>query len=176
MRLLDEEPGDPKLWQRTAWADSAAQAGRSNPLVVPTERTKAAAMEERFGGLADAALARRGLVVDATSRRRLLEQVAAAMEEVSRINESKAYGDYSESGETDKYPDYVPKRQPMPQPQAQASEADEGLSFGEVIDEEFNRRAAGKDAKPMSVGAAKKYRRVDLPPKNRAIQNESLFS
>ncbi|GGG77382.1 hypothetical protein GCM10011415_27840 [Salipiger pallidus] len=84
-----------RVRERVAEMDEAARAGRSHPLAVPTAEIGAADTESRFGGLADAALARRGLLVDAGSRSKLLERVAVAMENVTRANGARASGDYS---------------------------------------------------------------------------------
>ncbi|MDA7427590.1 hypothetical protein PGB28_03905 [Primorskyibacter aestuariivivens] len=85
--ILDDNPGTPEMWARVAKMDGAARAGRSHPLAVPTSQTIATEMENRFGGLTDAALARRGLLVDDASRRKLLERVAVAMGDVTPVNE-----------------------------------------------------------------------------------------
>ncbi|SFP10848.1 hypothetical protein SAMN04488047_102336 [Tranquillimonas alkanivorans] len=154
--ILEDEPGSPELWKRVAELDEAARAGRSHPLAVPTAETRAADIESRFGGLADAALARRGLLVDAVSRSKLLQRVTVAMEDVTRVNAARASGDYSESGTADKYPAYAPKIQA----QAQHVGEGKGTTFAEVIDAEVKRRAAGRDAKPMSESAERKYRRA----------------
>ncbi|NDW02415.1 DUF6538 domain-containing protein [Salipiger sp. PrR002] len=153
--ILEDEPGSPELWECVAELDEAARAGRNHPLAVPTAETRAADIESRFGGLADAALRKHGLLVDEVSRRKVLERVAVAMEDVTRLNAARAKGDYSETGTEKKYPAYAPKSRTGVQPVREG----QGSTFGGVIDVEIKRRAAGRDAKPMSDSAARKYRR-----------------
>jgi len=153
---LEDNPGTPEMWERVAKMDEAARAGNSHRLAVPTAQTKSTDMEDRFGGLADAALARHGLLVDDASRRKLLERVAVAMRDVTRVNAARAKGDYSEADTVDKYPVYGPNAQSS----VQTAGEGKGTTFAEVIDAEVQRRAAGRDAKPMSHSAERKYRRA----------------
>ncbi|KUF12324.1 DUF6538 domain-containing protein [Pseudoponticoccus marisrubri] len=156
VEAFDEDPKTPEMWENIEAVDLAARKGRSNPLAVPTEESKARDVERRFGALTDATLERRGLVVDPVSRVRLLQRVAVAMEDVARVNGARARGDYSETDVVDKYPAYVPKTEAS---REQAREATD-KTFADVIDAEVARRAAGRDAKPMSSSAERKYRRA----------------
>ncbi|WP_170369630.1 DUF6538 domain-containing protein [Ruegeria arenilitoris] len=156
LQVLEEEPGSPEIWERVANLDAHAKKGMSNPLAIPTPQTKAKDIEYRFGGLADAQLARRGLIVDEKSRDRLIQRIAVSMEDVSRVNLARALGDYSEIDTLKKYPKYVPK------PKQHPGVRDEhgGVTFDDVIDQEVRRRSTGRDAKPMSSSAERKFRRA----------------
>lgn len=156
LQVLEEEPGSPDVWKQVAKLDANAREGKSNSLAVPTPSTKVTDMEHRFGELADAQLARRGLIVDNESRNRLIRRIAVAMEDVSRVSFARATGDYSEIDTLKKYPNYEPK----PKQQPGVHDESGGVTFDEVIDEEVRRRSAGRDAKPMSSSAERKFRRA----------------
>jgi hypothetical protein len=74
---LEDNPGlTAKGWLRVAEANESAKRG--NPLLIAkndTERREYS-MEQRFGPLADAALAREGIVTDDDSRWKLIEALA----------------------------------------------------------------------------------------------------
>ena len=81
---MDEDPGTPEIWQRAQVIDSAAMKPQPNPfaeLMVDgaTTLSNVKGLERRFGPFVDVLLRRRSLVVDATTRVRLLPLVAEAM-------------------------------------------------------------------------------------------------
>ena len=80
---FDEDPGKPEIWERVLDANAAAQDGRSHPLRIPTLERKSRDVEERFGALADVALAQKGLNIDAPSRAQLLQHLAQALKEAA---------------------------------------------------------------------------------------------
>ncbi|OWY13377.1 hypothetical protein B6V73_17505 [Thioclava sp. JM3] len=156
IRFLDENPGEVAMWDDVALADAQAVTGTANPLAVPTPHTRERDMEKRFGGLVDAALSRRALEVDEASRRKLIEQVAAAMQDVSRINIAKAQGDYSESDETTRYPEFNSPREPA----KRSVEAEPRTTLSDTIAREVERRASGQQSKPLPDKSVDKYQKV----------------
>lgn len=83
---FDDEPGSPKRWQHVRQVNTAAMSGQLNPLSIPTEVQKLADLESRFGKITDAFLRAKGLIVAPESRNRLLQQVAEAMADATRVN------------------------------------------------------------------------------------------
>ena len=98
MDFLDEDPGTVDLWKSVATYDAQALAGKMNPLVVPTDQTRANGLEARFGSLIDAFALREGFRIDTGSRQTLLKHVARAMSDVATVNAAKADGDYTDTG------------------------------------------------------------------------------
>lgn len=76
------------------------------------------------------------------------------MHDVPHINQKKARGDYSNTGETDKYPVYKPTESRLKGTEVSPPK----FTFDAVITERERRRAAGKDAKPLAAGVVRKYR------------------
>ena len=162
VEVLDEEPGPPELWQRVQEADRLARQPKSSPFAQlligkKSEPSNYPQLEDRFGGMVDAILRRHGLVVDTRSWVRLLEQVAASMEDAVRVNLQKAKGDYSDDGISAAYPPFLP-----PDAITNAGSHSRGdrtrATFDNVIDAEAQRRAAGRDAKPLPERTTRKFR------------------
>lgn len=157
--ILDEDPGDPIVWRQVQELDAEARRPKQHPaaeLMVgkqPPPNNKAG-LEERFGGFADVILRRHSLVVDTQTRTRLLPLIATAMGEAAEVNLRKAQGDYSDSGETTKYPEYQPQQATLRQ---ESSSASAGMSFSAIIDEEDRRRSLGREGKPLPARTVKKY-------------------
>ena len=61
-------------------------------------------LEELLGPVADGFLSRRGLIIDAESRARLLEQLLSADRQASLLNLRRAEGDYSPDLEASRFP------------------------------------------------------------------------
>jgi hypothetical protein len=61
-------------------------------------------MEQRFGPLADAALAREGIVTDDDSRWKLIEALARDLTEAAKKLARNANGDYSPDTYADRFP------------------------------------------------------------------------
>ena len=156
IEILDENPGDPRLWGRAQELDAQALQAPQDGLKVGVEDAKDTqnSLERRFGGLTAAPLRRRGLHVDGATRKRLLPLVASVMGEVAEVNLKKAKGDYSDSGETKKYPEYEPAGTPETN---HAKQATRSLSFASIIEEEDRRRSLGKDGKPLPKKTLRKY-------------------
>jgi integrase len=67
---------------------------------------KRQSLEELFGPWADGLLARHGLVVDADSRHRLIEQMLSADRQASLVNLRRAEGDYSPDPQAGRFPNF----------------------------------------------------------------------
>lgn len=153
IKAFDDDPGSPAIWSKVLKANAAARAGQSNPLTVPTLGQQAADMEKRFGGLTDARLAVHGVLLAPQYRQRLLLQVAEGLDDMARVNSAKAEGDYSDSGETKKYPSF---ERPAAKPDFVTPT--DTKTFKDVIDERVRRRSAGKNAAPLREETVSKYR------------------
>ncbi|WP_052202034.1 DUF6538 domain-containing protein [Ensifer sp. ZNC0028] len=153
IEAFDDDPGNPENWHRVLEQNAAAKAARLNSLTIPTLKQQATDMEKRFGKLADARLAIHGMILAPQYRQRLLMQVAEGLDEMARVNQAKAEGDYSDSGETKRYPAFEAV-QAEPKPTAATS----SQTFKSVIDERVRRRSAGKDAVPLREETVDKYR------------------
>lgn len=158
--ILDEDPGTPEIWQRVKVLDVEAMKPQPSPfaeLVVDGAATlsNTKGLESRFGPFVNVALRRHNLLVDDATRARLLPLVAKAMGEAVEINLKKAQGDYSDSGETAKYPNF--EVQPAVGAKAN-SVAKPELTFSDIIDEEVRRRSLGREGKPLPERTVAKFR------------------
>lgn len=156
--VFDANPGDISMWEAVLEADKRAAEGVTNPLAVPTAETKRQALEGRYGPVTDAFLTTKGLVVDAGSRSRLLEQVSKAMTEMATVNLQKARGDYSDSGKTAAYP----KLDLIDASEARGAKTNDSasLSFSAAIDRRVANKAGGLDGAPTRPETIKKFRRA----------------
>ncbi|WP_181319002.1 DUF6538 domain-containing protein [Rhodobacter aestuarii] len=144
--VLDEDPGSPELWERVIETDRAVlqpQPSALQSLMVGKQAQSTQidpeALEARFGGFVDVILQRHRVVTDDASRQKLMIEFGKALIEAARINKQKAEGDYSESGETKRYPEF--KREAA-KPEIAATPGI-GLTFDQIIDAEIKRRATG---------------------------------
>lgn len=156
--VLDENPGEAEMWIQALQRDADATKPKPHPMAElfigePPSPSNKRGLEQRFGGFADAVLRRRGLVVDEGTRSRLLPLIATVMGEAHQVNLKKAQGDYSDSGETNKYPEFRPGREAASKAQANAA-----LTFTAIIDEEERRRSSGKEGKPIPARTVRKFR------------------
>lgn len=157
--VFDDNPGDAKLWEDVQRFNEDAEKLRLprfaelmvGPLPPPSNTRT---MEERWGGFTDVTLLKHQLIVDEATRWKLLVQIADAMKDVPRINQRKARGDYSDTGETDRFPEYKSAERVSKALEA----APMKLTFDEVISTREKRRAAGKDSKPLPADTVRKYR------------------
>lgn len=153
IEAFDENPGTPERWRHVLEENAAAKAGRLNPLTIQTLKQQATDMETRFGKLADTRLAVHGIILAPQYRQRLLMQVAEGLDDMARVNLAKAEGDYSDSGETKRYPAFE-----AVQAAPQQTATTKSQTFKSVIDERVRRRSAGKDAVPLREETVDKYR------------------
>ncbi|WP_132696147.1 DUF6538 domain-containing protein [Rhodovulum steppense] len=159
----DEEPGNVEMWEKVQKTDMAALDGRLSPMpLIGKEANVAASLERRFGGMTDALLRAKGILVADESRPRLLQHVAEAMTDAGRINLAKASGDYSDDGTTNKYPEYVEpaktNKGQRPSAKPTTDKAAPSITFGSVIDDWAASRASGRDATPLRPSTERKYR------------------
>jgi hypothetical protein len=105
---LENDPRSPQLWETAKRDAERCLDSYSNPpaLVIlrPPKTKYAGILENRFGGLADVILARRGLVIDEDSRERLLVQVAKAMLDAASRLHANAGGDYRPDTNRERFP------------------------------------------------------------------------
>lgn len=154
VRTLDGNPGDSEMWANVLKQNELARTGRTNELQVDDSTKEQELMEKRFGGFADAVLNRHHLRVTAASRLKLIGHLHNSMNDAAKINEAKALGDYSDSGETNKYPAFeivAPTEEPV---------CSARLTFADVIDKEVQRRASGRGGTPLREHSEKKYRQA----------------
>lgn len=160
---FDENPGAPDFWLKNLIQHTKADTGRLTPiheLMIPTKENRARMiatdLEKLCGPLADAMLQKYHLITDASSRLKLLQQISFAMKDASLINHAKARGDYSDSGETDRFPTFEAPAPDAPKPATQASKR--GQTFDEVIDKTVKERSIGRRTKPLNKKSENKYR------------------
>jgi len=166
IEAFDAEPGFPESWDQVARLDTLAKLGVKHELAIPTGDAQSVLqeMEARFGGLTDVALQRHGLRISNRSRIALLGDIANAMSEAATVNRAKATGDYTDSGETTKYPAYesaFPNRRPASQPAlttTKATERPSSTTLTEILEKRIAEKAAGREAKPMSATMISKCR------------------
>jgi len=91
--------------------------------------------------------------VEGKTRAKFLGLVADAMTDAAQVNLAKAQGDYSNSGETNRYPTFVPAKAAKP-----VVEESTGVTFDAVIDRQVKLGHAGQDGTPMRPTTEKKYR------------------
>lgn len=150
IKAFDDNPGDAETWERAIQLNDAASAGRLNPLSIPTLETQARDLENRFGQMVNGVLAVKGVIVEEKYRPRLLQHVAEAMNDMARVNVSKARGDYSDNGESKKYPPF--------EKAASTTAVGGGTTFKSVIDTEVRRRSMGVNAVPIREQTERKFR------------------
>lgn len=116
---FEDDPGSPELWAGVTVANIKAQNGRfgrARLMIGSDDERRARSMAERFGPLADGILAKQGLVVDAESRARLIEQIGAAAREAGEGLFFNATGDYGPDTRTDRFPAWKNHVEPPSQP------------------------------------------------------------
>ncbi len=160
---FDEDPGHPYNWASQLVGYKKAEKGVLSPfsalrITPPTEEDILHDLEKIMGPLTDYLLTKYGLVTDAGSRAKLLKQSTKAMTEAAIINFSKANGDYSKSGASNKYPKFEPPAVEVTKPKSTPDRR--GLTFDEVIDRQVKERSTGRSAKPMPRKTEAKFRKV----------------
>ncbi|MFG5120662.1 DUF6538 domain-containing protein [Methylorubrum sp. POS3] len=106
---FEDDPGPTERWVRAEAANIRANLGQydgaSLMILSPNER-RARSVEERVGGFADVALAKRGLVIDAGSRARLNDEVLKALRQATVLHLRRAEGDYSPDPQANRFPTF----------------------------------------------------------------------
>lgn len=128
-RALDQDPGEPGVWQNIQSMNKLASEGRfgTNRLLIPTPELNIESLNNRFGSFVDVLLARRSLVVDVDSRNQLLKHVARSMDEAAAKIGKFAEGDYSDDDVGKRFPAWEDTKKP---PQAKPT----GVSFQSLFD------------------------------------------
>lgn len=113
---LEEEPGNPEMWDRVLADNKAAVEGEFGiaALMIPGPEKLRRSLESRFGPFADVLLARHGLIVDDESRHRLLMQTAKALDLAAQKTSKFAEGDYSDDGVERRFPKWEETTRPAP--------------------------------------------------------------
>ncbi len=131
MAGVENEPGAVSTWQNLSEVGKTyAEAGVGG-------------LERWYGTTADRLLLEHGLMADAESRARLLDELHRAFTMAADLLKTRAEGDYS--------PDPNAKRFPDPETVKGKASKEEpleghGLTFAAVIDAEVEKRALGRDA------------------------------
>lgn len=152
----DENPGTASLWDKVAGHDALADQGVRHPLQVPTDRSREAEVELRWGPIVDAYLDHRRLWLVPASRRKLMESVRIALGEVAQVNRRKADADYSEDVGQLKYPTLGGGgRRAATAGGAIGRPSGKPTTFSEVLDHELEQREVA-----MPEATVRKYRRA----------------
>lgn len=112
---LEDDPGAPAVWHSIRQADQAAAQGRLiTGVEIQSEATaRRVSLERRFGAFADVVLSKRGLVVDADSRTKLLGQVAVAMDLATEKLQRHSFGDYTPDDNEARFPEWQEHKTPQ---------------------------------------------------------------
>lgn len=154
LAVSDDNPGDPKSWSDIRAVGDRLASGEVVATAWDAARGEAVALTRedailgRYGAAVREVEARHGLRLTPDDRLAMAQVAHEAMQDAARINGQKAAGDYSETGETGRYPPLEP-RKVAPQTSPKTTGKADDWSFGAVIDKEAKRRATGKDAKPL---------------------------
>lgn len=165
VKALDENPGSPERWMRVMDANASARVGRLNPLTIPAKGRVAVDMEARFGGMMDAVLMGRGIMLHPEQRPRLLVLVADALDDAATVNLRKAEGDYSPDTGAAKYPALERTSPSASQSKKRLSiaegVADAGLwTFEDVITEQERLTGMGLRSRNKASATLTKYRKA----------------
>lgn len=103
---IENDPGNPELWDKVLIDNAKARAGLHGKarLMIGDDARRRQSSEDRFGTFVDVVLGRRGLVVDADSRRRLFEEVARALDMAALRLQQNAKGDFSPDSNLARFP------------------------------------------------------------------------
>lgn len=107
VEALEDNPGNPDRWAKVMQTNARAMAGkfgRASLMIASDDVLRRKSMEERFGPFADAILSTHRLVVDPTTRSRLIDEVGRAMTEASKGLLDNAQGNYGPETRTDRFP------------------------------------------------------------------------
>ena len=105
---VEDDPGPVAAWAEREVQNLRAEFGGFGRTVlkigISDAQRRRESLEELLGPAADGFLSRRGLVVDAESRARLLEQLLSADRQASLLNMRRAEGDYSPDPNSGRFP------------------------------------------------------------------------
>lgn len=103
----EDNPGPASIWRQVLAANDAARYGNFGltPLkIVGDAAARREAMNERFGGMADAVLATKCLIVNEESRLKLVEALARSLDDAARKLARNAEGDYAPDPAAQRFP------------------------------------------------------------------------
>jgi hypothetical protein len=157
INVFDENPETPEIWERVIAANESALGGGRDKLAIPVKgKPQTSQQEERFGAITDAFLRSKGLVIDAVQRGKLIKLIGEALNEAAQVNQRKASGDYSDTGESTRYPPLVlEQRKPK-----ESEKRSKRITLTSILEEEVKLRSLGQDGKPLSRKTEGKYRKV----------------
>lgn len=156
MRAFEREPGTPDRWQRIRAEIEEAIRYRvpleeGLPLSEVIDLERAQAMEQVFGQSADELLAAKALIVDASTRLRLLEAIARVKKDVALVLERRAEGDYAPDPGASRFPEWRPpvalKEASLPE---KGKPGAERLTFDSLVDRWWNEGRLTGSAKPST--------------------------
>ncbi|OIQ40131.1 MAG: hypothetical protein BM560_14145 [Roseobacter sp. MedPE-SWde] len=157
INVFDENPETPEIWERVIAAnESALGGGRDKLAVLVKGKPQVPQQEERFGAITDAFLRSKGLVIDAVQRGKLIMLIGETLNEAARVNQKKASGDYSDTGDTTRYPPLVLEERKPKEPQKRSKR----ITLTTILEEEVKLRSLGQDGKPLNRKTEGKYRKV----------------
>ncbi|MFD2172595.1 hypothetical protein [Rhodobacter lacus] len=152
-RLMNN-PAPPERWQRVLDANDKARQGKLTPLYIGEQVRIARSLDSRFGPMVDAFTTAKGILVAPESRPQLLRHVADALDDMAKVNEAKAVGDYSQHGKAAYYPELT-----LPEKRSVPVKVDTSpKTFAGTIDAWVAAKARGKDAAPVRPETERKYR------------------
>lgn len=155
VQSLEDNPGSPELWRRVRGLNADAFQSRPRRRLTIREAYDHP-LEPRFGDFVDVVLDRHRLRITEASREKLLVQVAVALDEVAKLLERRALGDYSPDEYVKRFPAF---ERPAPFPK-EVRPSRKGITFDEIISAEAKHReiGLGAKAKPFPPATPRKYR------------------
>lgn len=155
-KVLEDNPGSPELWEHVRAEIADAKIGKPfrHPLTIGEVIVDP--LEFHFGPFVDVVLNRHHLRISAASRRKVLEQVARALDEVAVLLGRRADGDYSPDANEARFPQFSLPPAPV------KADNSPGVTFEDIIkaEEEHRRIGLGAKALPMPPKTKRKYQTI----------------
>lgn len=98
MTTLEDEPGEPEVWKQVRRLNSEAEKDEE-------------ALEQWYGTMVDDLLLDEGVATDATSRKRLLQEVVKAWQQATLQQLKRSLGDFSPDPDAARFPVREPNKQ-----------------------------------------------------------------
>jgi integrase len=111
--ILEDNPPSPEFLETMLEADEQALAGEleTNSLMIDRNGSKKRqSLETKFGGFVDYTLSSKALIVNQTSRDKLLNQIATAMSNATKTLKRYSDGDYSPDNTPSRFPEWEIKK------------------------------------------------------------------
>jgi len=151
-KALEDDPGSPELWLKVREDNQKAIEGRFGigGLLIDKDERVLQSLEERFGPFVDVELAHESLVIDEDSRKRLLLQVADAMNDAADRAHRFAEGDYAPAPYENRFPRLeLPGASPEPPPTG-------SVGIHELFNGWWREAEAAQSAKPSTHDSYKR--------------------